>query len=69
MNPSSAPKPPRSAADACLPATSSPATAPRNGPKMMPNGAKKMPTIVPTMHPNTPHFEQLNFFAPSAGTT
>lgn len=48
------------ASELCLPAISSPNTAPTNNPKIIPQGGKKKtPIIIPIIDPQIPYFEAL----------
>ncbi len=62
--PMTAPVPDRNAFFISFPVISSPIKAPKSGPKINPQGAKKMPTIAPTKAPINPSFEAPNFFEP-----
>ena len=46
---------------------SSPIKAPKNGPKIIPNGPKKIPKTSPIIEPFTPYLLPPNFFVPREG--
>ena len=67
--PTNEPKPERKASFSFLSPTNSPITAPRKGPRTIPQGGKNSPATVPITHPQLPHLVPPAYFVPNIGIT
>ena len=67
-NPINEPNPEVSALPKSFPPISSPITAPKKGPNIMPKGRKNIPIIVPARQPRLPHLLPPIILLPKEGT-